>query len=257
MEKKGLVLAVSGKGGTGKTSLAALMIKVLSESGNRSILAIDADPDSNLSNVLGFPVTKTVGEALSNFKKELDKGEVLPTMIKKDLLESRIFEVLEETRGFDIMTIGRTEGAGCYCAVNDFLTDIIDTLSKNYDLTVIDMEAGLEHLSRRTDRGVDIMVIVTDPSALGFQTAKRIKELAKEVRIDFKKVYLVGNRSSHVMENMILKISIEFGIELAGAIPEDKVIQEFNLKGKSMIELPLDNPALAAVKKIVERIGLA
>jgi CO dehydrogenase maturation factor len=256
MEKPKLVLAISGKGGTGKTTVAALMIKVLSEKKNRSILAIDADSDSNLSNVLGAPVTKTVGNVTSEFKESIDKGEVLPTMLKKDILEYRIFEILNETPSFDILAMGRSEGEGCYCAVNDFLSDIIDAISKNYDLTIMDMQAGLEHLSRRTDRSVDVMVIVTDPSALGLQTARRIKDLAKEVHIEFKKIYLVGNRFSPELEPMLKGEASKMGIEFAGMIPEDDNVIEYNLRGQPILELPPKTPALVAAKGILMKMGL-
>lgn len=256
MQKQNLVMAVSGKGGTGKTTIATLMVKVLSEGGGFSILAIDADPESNFSNTLGKPAIKTVGDITDEFKESIGKGEVLPTMIKKDFLESRIFEILEETPNFDFLAMGRTGGAGCYCAVNDFLTDIVDTISKNYNLTLLDMPAGLEHLSRRTDRGVDVLVIVTDPSALGFQTAKRINDLTKEVRIDFKKIYLIGNRFPLSMESMLKKEAEKIGVEYAGIIPEDRNVLEYNLKGRPLIELPSDSSALAAVKDILVRMGL-
>ena len=251
-----MVLAVSGKGGTGKTTVATLMVKILSESGRLNILAIDADPESNFSNTLGKPVIKTVGDITDEFKKSIVEGEVLPAMIKKDILESRIFEILEETPRFDFLAMGRTGGEGCYCAVNDFLTDIVDTISKNYDLTLLDMPAGLEHLSRRTDRGVDVLVIVTDPSALGFQTAKRIKDLTKEVHIDFKKIYLIGNRFPLSMKPMLEGEAVKMGVEYAGIIPEDRNVLEYNLKGRPLLELPEDSSALAAVKDILARMGL-
>lgn len=256
MEKSNLVFAVSGKGGTGKTTVAALMVRILSEKENRSILAIDADSDSNLSSVLGVSLNRTVGDVVNEFKKSISKGEVLPTMVKKDILESRIFEILEETPRFDILAMGRTEGEGCYCAVDDFLIDIIDVISKNYDLTLMDMQAGLEHLSRRTDRSVDVMLIVTDPSALGFQTARRIKELAKEVHIEFKKIYLVGNRFKPEIESMPRDEAAKMGIEYAGNIPHDENVLKYNLEGRPLVELPPESPALAAMKNILIRIGL-
>jgi len=220
-ENTNLVIAVSGKGGVGKTTITALMIKILSEEKNqRSILAIDANPDSNLPDVLGISVSKTVGMVTGNLKKAIEKAEIPIGMTKEGILETRIFEILKETPNFDLLVMGRGEGEGCYCPVNAFLTRIIDTLSKNYDLTIMDMVAGLEHLSRRTDRDVDIMITVTDPSFMGLQTAKRIKELAKEVHIKFKKIYLIGNRFSPEIENTLREEAEKLGIELAGIIPE-------------------------------------
>lgn len=256
MEKK-LVLAVSGKGGVGKSTLVALILKILTGKKKKSILAIDANPDSNLPNLLGVPTArKTVGNVTDELKRSIDKGEIPPDVTKKDILEYRIFEILEETPGFDLLVMGRSEGEGCYCLVNKLLADIIDTLSKNYDLTLIDMEAGLEHLSRRTDRDVDVMMIVTDPSSMGFETARRIKELSKEVHIEFKKIYLVGNRFACEMESELKEEAGEMGIEFAGLIPDDADVLGYNLRGQPLIELPSGNPALQAAKDILKRMEL-
>ena len=214
-----LVLAVSGKGGVGKTTVTALITRLLSESGKYDVLVIDANPDSNLPDVLGIPVAKTVGDMATALRKSIEKGEIPLQVSKRELLESRVFEVLKETPDFDLLVMGRTEGEGCYCLVNSLLTHIIDTLSKNYDLTIMDMEAGLEHLSRRTSRDVDIMLIVTDLSFMGFQTARRIKELAKEVHIEFKKLYLIGNRYTKDKEGIVMKKAEEIGIEYGGIVP--------------------------------------
>lgn len=255
--KTNLVIALSGKGGVGKTSITALMIKLLSEnSSRRSILAIDANPDSNLPNVLGISVDKTVGIVTDELKKSIERAKIPIGMTKEDILESHVFEILKETSDFDLLVMGRGEGEGCYCPVNALLTRIIDTLSKNYDLTIIDMEAGLEHLSRRTDRDVDIMFIVTDPSSMGLQTAKRIKELAKEVRIQFKRIYLIANRFKPEMESKIAEDAMRIGMELAGTLPYDDNIFRFNMEGKPLTNLPNDSPAVASLKNILLKIGL-
>lgn len=257
MKKTKLVLAISGKGGVGKTTLAALMLKILTEKKQKSILVIDANPDSNLSNLLGIPtVKKTVGNVTDELKKSLGKGEIPPNVTKKDILEYRIFEILEENPNFDLLVMGRSEGEGCYCLLNKLLADIIDTLSKNYDLTIMDEHAGLEHLSRRTDRNVDVMIIVTDPSSMGFQTARRIKELAKEVHIEFKKVYLVGNKFTPEMQPMLGSEANKMGVEHAGNIPYDDNVLRYNLTGRPLVELPPMSPALVAAKNILIRMGL-
>ena len=177
-------------------------------------------------------------------------------MTKEDILETRIFEILQETPNFDLLVMGRGEGEGCYCPVNAFLTRIIDRLSNNYDVTIIDMEAGLEHLSRRTDRDVDIMIVVTDPSSMGLQTARRVKEVAKEVHIDFKKFFLVGNRFKPDMETMLRDEAKKLGYEFAGIIPQDDNIFTYNLTGKPLLTLPTESPAIPAIKQILKRIGL-
>ena len=255
--KSNLVIAVSGKGGVGKTSVTALMIKLLGEASNRrSILAIDANPDSNLPNVLGVSVDKTVGMVTDELKKSIERAEIPIGMTKEDILESHVFEILKETPDFDLLVMGRGEGEGCYCPVNALLTRIIDTLSKNYDLTIMDMEAGLEHLSRRTDRDVDIMFIVTDPSSMGLQTAKRIKELAKEVHIEFKKIYLIANRFKPEMESKIKEDATKTGMELAGIVPYDDNVFHYNMKGKPLTSLSNDSPSVVAIKKILLKTGL-
>ena len=257
MQKKGLVVAVSGKGGVGKTTTTALTAKILSESNpEKNILVIDANPDSNLPEVFGIPVSRTVGNVTDELRKSLDKSEIPPTMTKEDILETRIFEILHETPGFDLLVMGRAEGEGCYCPVNAFLARIIDRLSKNYDLTMMDMEAGLEHLSRRTDRDVDIMIVITDPSSMGLQTAKRVKEVAKEVHIDFKKFYLIGNRFKPDMEPMLREEAKKLGYEFAGIMPQDENIFTYNLTGKPLLSLSSDSPAIMALKQILTRIGL-
>ena len=255
-EKPRMVLAIAGKGGVGKTTITALMIRILSEAKRRSILAIDANPDSNLSNVLGISVTQSVGTVTNELKKSIGKTKIAPEMSKREILEYRIFDILEETPNFDLLVMGRTEGEGCYCLVNDLLTDIIDAISKNYDLTIMDMEAGLEHLSRRTDRDVDVMIVITDPSSLGFQTARRIKELAEEVHIEFKKIYLVGNRFSAEMESMLKDEASKVGVEYAGNIPHDDNVLKYNLTGQPLVELPPESPALQTAKGILTRMGL-
>ncbi len=251
-----LVIAVSGKGGVGKTSITALMLKTLIDSGVKSILVVDANPDSNLPEVLGVEVQKTVGDVTNELKRAIDRGELPPTLSKRDLLEFKVFEVLKELPQFDLLVMGRTEGEGCYCMVNDVLTEVVDTLSKNYAITLMDMEAGLEHVSRRTDRDVDYMLIVTDLSKMGFLTASRIKKLAGEVHIQFKKIFLVGNRFPQDKADLLYKYAEEIGIEPLGIIPYDENIARYNLEGIPLLKLPSDSPALIAVREIVKKMGL-
>jgi len=251
-----LVIAVSGKGGVGKTSITALILKTLIDSGVKSILVVDANPDSNLPEVLGVEVQKTVGDVTNELKRAIDRGELPPTLSKRDLLEFKVFEVLKELPEFDLLVMGRTEGEGCYCMVNDVLTEVVDTLSKNYAITLMDMEAGLEHVSRRTDRDVDYMLIVTDLSKMGFLTASRIKKLAGEVHIQFKKIFLVGNRFPQDKADLLYKYAEEIGIEPLGIIPYDENVARYNLEGVSLLKLPRDSPALIAVREIVKKMGL-
>ena len=256
MNSEGVVVSVSGKGGVGKSTVAALILKALVDSGRGSILVVDADPDSNLADLLGLETSRTVAEIAAKLKDDIAAGRFPPEFSKRDYFETRIFEILHEEEKFDLLVMGRGEGEGCYCAVNDLLTSILDTLSKNYSITLMDMEAGLEHLSRRTDRDVDIMVIVVDRSRLSYLTARRIRDLAKEVHIDFKRIVTVGNRVEPEFEEVVKKRVEEIGLEYAGLIPVDPNIASYDMEGRSLLELPESSPAVKAAKEITRKIGL-
>lgn len=248
-----MIIAVSGKGGTGKTLLSSLLIKALSETG-KDILAIDADPDSNLPEALGVEVLKTVGDVREELKLDTAAGNIPKEMSKWDILDYKIMESVVETPKFDLLVMGRPEGSGCYCAVNNMLRKIIETLSSNYDYIIIDTEAGLEHLSRRTTQNVDIMLVVTDKSKRGILTAQRIGELSKELDINFKKMYLVVNRVTPENVDMILKKAQETGIEIIGTIYEDGEVAEYDVEGKPLISLPDDSNSVVTISKIVSQI---
>jgi len=250
------VVSVSGKGGVGKSTVTVLLLKSLLDAGKGSILVVDADPDSNLADLLNVEAGLTVATIAARLKKDIAEGKFPPDFSKRDYFESKVFEVLCEEEGFDLLVMGRGEGEGCYCAVNDLLTNILDTLSKNYDYTLMDMEAGLEHLSRRTDRDVDVMVIVVDGSRLSQLTAKRIKEVAKEVHINFKRIVAVGNKvPPELGENLTEKVE-SLGLEFLGIIPNDQTIVSYELEGRSLLELPKDSPAVKAAREIASKIGL-
>ncbi len=251
-----MVISVSGKGGTGKTTLTALILRTLIKNSKKKILVVDADPATNLPDVLGININTTVGDAATKLKKEIEEGSLSPSIQKQDLLESRVYEALIETRDFDFLPMGRSEGEGCYCYVNSILTRILDVLTKNYDITLMDMEAGLEHLSRRTDRDVDIMIIITDPSKMGFETARRIKEVAEEVHINFKEIFLVGNKFNDSQLSFLKKKSEEIGIKFLGYLPYDENVATYNLDGKSLLNLPPDSPSVKAAEDIVRNAGL-
>ena len=248
-----MIIAVSGKGGTGKTLLSSLLIKTLSEK-NKDILAIDADPDSNLPEALGVEVIKTVGDVREELKVDTAKGNIPRDMNKWDILDYKIMESVVETPKFDLLVMGRPEGSGCYCAVNNILRKIIETLSANYDYIIIDTEAGLEHLSRRTTQNVDTMLVVTDKSKRGILTAQRIGELSKELDINFKKMFLVVNRITPDNKDMIIKKAKETGIEIIGTIYEDEEVAEYDIEGTPLVNLSDDSNSVATVSKIVSRI---
>lgn len=248
------VISVSGKGGVGKTAVTALLLKLLV--GKGSVLAVDADPATNLPDVLGVRVEKTVGMVVDELRKKIQHGNLASTISREGILEAWIYEVLVETDSFDLLAMGRTEGEGCYCSVNYMLTKIVDSLSRNYDYTLMDMEAGLEHLSRRTDRNVDLMLIVTDPSKMSLETAKRIKELTEEVHIEVKRIALIGNNFPPDLNGSLRDKASQIGLELVGVIPPDPKIMEYNIQGRPLLELPINSPSLNALRNIAERLGI-
>jgi CO dehydrogenase maturation factor len=248
-----MIIAVTGKGGVGKTLLSSLIIRNLTKSG-KNILAIDADPDSNLPEALGVEVTKTVGDAREELKKEVKSGNTSPQMDVWNTLDYKIMESIIETPEFDLLVMGRPEGSGCYCAVNNMLRKIIETVSSNYDIVVIDTEAGLEHLSRRTTQNVDTLLVVTDSSKRGILTANRIKELAKELDISFKNLYLVLNRIKPENEENVRETVKDFGLDIIGIIYDDELTASYDMEGKPLFELPDDSETVNSVSKIVEKI---
>jgi len=247
------ILCFAGKGGTGKTSFAALVLKLLVDRGRSKILAVDANPSANLSQTLGVALPKTIGDVVSEeFKGNLE--ELPPGLDRRSFLGDLMLKTLSKEQAFDLLVMGRVEAKGCYCLINELLAEVIDDLSKSYDYILMDMEAGLEHISRGTARKADIMVIMTDPSKMGLQTAKAIQGLTDKAQMRLKSVYLVGNMFP--TEDPSYKILEGLGIEIAGIVPMDPNVVSFNLQGRSLLEIPSDSPALAATEKTMGKMGL-
>src|SRR4030042_1007301 len=186
-------VVVAGKGGTGKTTISALLVQLLSQKG--VVLAIDADPATNLNQALGVPIGESVGRIREEMSQSVQSGPFSPTVSKQEYLDGRIRAALDEYKGFDLLAIGRPEGPGCYCAANNMLRLSIDKLGQNYRYVVIDSEAGMEHISRQTTRDVDILLIVSDLTQRGIRTAAAMKSLIRGLRTSVGKVCLVINRS--------------------------------------------------------------
>ncbi len=246
-----MIIAVSGKGGTGKTVVAALLVRCFTEMG-REVLAIDADPDANLGEALGVQVERTLGDIREEMLKRMES--MPPGVSWRTALEYETHRAIVEADEFDLLSMGRPEGQGCYCAVNHVLRQIIDTIAENYEVVVIDTEAGLEHLSRRTTQNVDVMLVVTDTSKRGITTALRIRELAESLSISFRKLGVVINRATPETEQRIEEYAREVGLEVAGVVPEDAEVRELDLMGEPLLKLSRDSPAKRAVCGIAEKL---
>jgi CO dehydrogenase maturation factor len=242
-------IALSGKGGTGKSSIASLVIRYLLINNLGPVLAIDADANANLGEGLGIKVERTIGEILANFNVEKLK---IPSGITKDAyLILKLNEAISESKGVDLITMGRGEGRGCYCYPNNVLRNFIDQLNKNYPFIVIDNEAGLEHLSRGTTDKVDELFLVSDHSIKGVRTLKRILDLTSELELDIMNRYCVMNMIPNRLDTGITMELEKLDIQLAALIPFDESIQQFDLIQRSLLELPVNSPAVRAIDKLL------
>ena len=248
------VIAVSGKGGTGKTTFSALLVDSLLSQGLGPVLAVDADPNSNLDMVLGVELTSTVGEIREEMTEKVQKQELPAGMSKQDMLEIQIEQALVEAADFDLLSMGRQEGPGCYCAINNMLRVFLDRLEKRYRFGVVDNEAGMEHLSRRTTRGADLMFVMSDPTARGIETAARIAALAEKMKLEIKKKYLVVSRCMPQLDADLEDLIGGTGIELAGLVPEDPEVARLDQAGRSLRELPPSSGSRQAVGEILSGV---
>lgn len=245
-------IAVAGKGGTGKTTIAALLVRVIKEDKLGSALAVDADPNSNLGEVLGLLPQENIGAIVDDVAAH---PESIPAgMPKERFIEYRVQTSIQEADGFDLLTMGRPEGPGCYCFVNNILRNIIAGLSGDYDYIIIDNEAGLEHLSRRTTRMVDLLLLVSDATKVGLASSARINALVDELKIKVKARFLIINRNSAEVDK---GFGEKLGVEYIFSLPQDEKIANFSLSGTSLMELDKDAVGLRALHKIGEKIWQA
>jgi CO dehydrogenase maturation factor len=242
-------IAVSGKGGTGKTTLCGMLVKYLLDKGKSPILAVDADANANLNEVLGVEVRSTIGEAREVMKKDVPTG-----MTKEVWFEYKVNEALTETNGYDLLVMGRPEGPGCYCAANTLARKYIDILSDNYRYVVIDNEAGMEHLSRLTTQDVNLLIIISDPSSRGVVTAGRIRDLVLELALNIDRTVLIVNRSLGNLDPAIAQQAQALGLELGGTIPADERVSQFDLEGKPTFGLPADSSAVRSAREIFDNL---
>jgi CO dehydrogenase maturation factor len=243
-------IALAGKGGVGKTTIAGLLIKYLVAKGKTPILAVDADSNANLNEVLGLEVKDTLGQA----REDMKKGNVPPGMTKDIFMSMRLEEAVAEEEGYDLVVMGTPEGAGCYCAANTLLAGFLEKLVDNYAYVVMDNEAGMEHISRLTTKNVDLLLIVADTSRRGLQAGLRINKLASELNIGVGQSYLVVNQAKTDLPDEVKAMISENGLELAGIIPQDDAVYEYDLKGRPTIEIAEQSPSVKAAYAVFDRI---
>jgi len=249
------VIAITGKCGTGKTAVAALLIRSLSKKG-KFILAVDADADTNLPETLGCENVKTIGDAKESLQAEITNPRPdNPDMNKESILQSKVYEIIEEMPGYDLLVMGRPEGSGCYCYINNLLRGIMDKLIVNYDVIVIDAEAGLEHFSRKIIRDIDDLIVVTDASRRGFRTAERICELVVELDSNVGKIHVIANKVTDSNKDKLVKLAEDLKLSLIGMIPLDPVIEEMDIKGTPLFEISDDSVAAIEIESIVQKLG--
>ncbi|MCK4389460.1 MAG: AAA family ATPase [Desulfobacterales bacterium] len=243
------LIAMAGKGGTGKTTIAGFLIRFLLKIGIKPILAVDADPNANLNEVLGINVESTVGEAREGLKDGVPAG-----MTRDVYMEYKLHESLIESDGYDLIVMGRPEGAGCYCHANALLSRYMEQLCANYQAVVMDNEAGMEHISRLVVRRADLLLIVSDPTQRGILAARRIRDLTRELKVDVKKDYLIINRVNGELAPAVKNAVDAAGLNLAGCIPEDKLILDYDEDGQPTALLPDNASSVQALYGIFESI---
>jgi CO dehydrogenase maturation factor len=245
-------IAVAGKGGTGKTSVTSLVIRYLLKNNLGTVLAVDADPNSNLAENLGLEVRQTVGRILNQFQGE--KLNIPPGMTKESYLEYQLNVAITESRGLDLITMGRGEGPECYCYPNVVIRKLIDDWAKNYNYVVMDNEAGMEHLSRRTTQNIDEMLLVSDHSVKGLRAVARIRDLVQELKLIVKRQSIIINMVPGEIDPLLKQELERMGVEPAAVIPVDEELKRCDLEQKPLYDLPDTAAAVAAVNELMQRL---
>jgi CO dehydrogenase maturation factor len=248
-----VTIAVAGKGGTGKTTLSGLLTRHLVQHNLGRVLAIDADPSSNLHLVLGLPMGQTVGGLREDSREPVPTGEAAG-MPRQDWLNYAVRMAVEEGDDFDMLVMGRPEGQGCYCAANHMLRSIIDGIGASYDFVIMDNEAGMEHLSRRTTRDVDHLLLVSDASLRGMVAAENMLALSKELDVNIKHTHLVINRVIGDLPPALQAKAEQMGVPLLAVVPYDQQLAEFDSAGRPLVELPPDASISRVVQSMAQRL---
>lgn len=250
------IIALAGKGGTGKTTVAGITIRYIVEK-KTPVLAVDADSNSCLHEKLGVDVHATIGKFREESLQVIRSGAERPGgMSMEQIFDYQVQQSLIESKGFDLMVMGRPEGPGCYCAANNIIRKYTDKLSDTYPYVVIDNEAGMEHLSRRTTHKVNLLLIVSDPSIRGIQTAKGIDGLVDELQLEIDRRVVIINRVSGNEWMELKNLAEENGLQVAGIVPQDEEIFHLDLQGKPVFQLPEDSKAVKAVFTILESLQI-
>lgn len=252
----GYKIAVAGKGGTGKTTLTGLLIDYLIKKGEGPILAVDADANANLNEVLGADIEETIGEIREDVsQRSLSGGSFPGGMLKADYLKYKLNTAVTEGTGYDMIVMGRSQGAGCYCYVNGVLKAQVDSLSGNYDYIVIDNEAGMEHLSRKLIEEIDTLFLISDCSRRGIQAVGRIRQLVDELNLKVGQIFLIANRAPEgkLSEGIIEEIKKQ-NLDLIGVVPMDTMVYEYDSQGKPLVEMPENSVSKKALKEILSKI---
>jgi len=249
-----VTIAVSGKGGSGKTSLICLILRQLIKNRLNPILVVDADPNSTIGENLQIEIHRTIGDIREEAIETKGSG---PAGIPKNRqLEYEIQDCIVEKPDFDMLVMGRQEGPGCYCYINNVLRGYMDPLAKSYKYILMDNEAGMEHLSRRTTNNIDYLLIVSEPNPVSLNSAVRIGRLADELKLKVNNKYLILNKVSNGLHPEIERRISEAAIPLLGKVPSDDFIMEHVLDGKSLLELPDNSLAVKAVNEMLDKLDI-
>jgi len=247
-------IAVAGKGGTGKTSFCALLIRYLIEKGKTPVLAVDADANANLNEALGLKIENdTVSELISKTK---DLHGIPEGMSQETYIEYKLNASLSEGKNVDLLVMGGPEGPGCFCFPNNILRKYLDNLAKGYRYIVMDNEAGLEHISRKTTNDVDVLFIISDSSARSIRSAGRVNELVRQIKTRINKIYLIITKATADDVEMLKEEILKTGLEVAGIIPTDLLVTEYDIKSRPLFDLPDESSAVRAVYEVLERLKI-
>lgn len=246
------VIAVAGKGGTGKTTTASLIVRSLIKWGKTPVLAIDADPNSNLADSLGIKIDDTIGDILAGFLKE--RGEIPTGMTKQAYLELKFHQILKEGKDLDMLVMGCPEGPGCYCAANSMLKGYFEDVEKNYSYVVVDNEAGMEHFSRKTSANIDLLLFCSNYSLKGIKTVQRLSDIVDALGLHVKERHLLVNQTPQNMDEGFMAEIKKMDVPYLGRLVIDKSIEDFDIKGTPLIDLPDSSSAVKNIEGLLKKI---